>query len=215
MNIADNVLKHHLQNVYWVAGTNCSGKTTMTNFLSQKYDMTVYDSDSKIMEHKAIGSLSEQPAMLRHFIDYEWFFNRSVDEYTKWIFDSEEEQMSMIIPDLIKMQSDIPIIVDVHCFPDILKKISSFNRVAFLIADPKLSRDEYFERQDKLDMYDCIMSLPNPQKSLENVLDVVENIARIEYETAISSGLKCFVRDGCSSVEGTAGLLERHFQLLG
>jgi len=214
MNIADNVLKHHLRNVYWIAGTNCGGKTTMTNFLSQKYGMMIFDSDSKAMEHKAIGSLSEQPALLRHFIDYEWFFNRSVDEYTKWIFDSEEEQMSMIILDLIKMPSDIPIVVDVHCFPDILKKISSFDRVAFLIADPKLSRDEYFKRQDKRDMYDCIMSLSNPQKSLENVLNTVENIAKIEYETAINSGFKCFVRDIYSSVEGTAGLLEQHFKIL-
>ena len=112
------------------------------------------------------------------------------------------------------MPSDIPIIVDVHCFPNILKKISSFDRVAFLIADPKLSRDEYFKRQDKQDMYNCIMTLSNPQKSLENILNVVENITKIEYKTAINSGFKCFVRDKYSSVEGTAELLEEHFKLL-
>jgi len=106
MNISDNVLKSHLQNVYWVAGTNCGGKTTMTTYLSQKYDMIVYNSDSRFSEHQAIASLSEQPAMKRHFIDYECFFNRSVDDYTKWIFDSEEEEMSMIILDLVKLSSD-------------------------------------------------------------------------------------------------------------
>ena len=81
MNISDNVLKEHLKNVYWVSGNNCGGKTTMTRYLAKKYDMLVYDSDSMFFKHQAIGSLSEQPAMKRHFIDYEWFFNRSVNDY--------------------------------------------------------------------------------------------------------------------------------------
>lgn len=45
MNIADNVLKHHLKHVYWVSGTNCGGKTTMTNYLARKHGVVVYDSD--------------------------------------------------------------------------------------------------------------------------------------------------------------------------
>jgi hypothetical protein len=213
MNISDNVLKNHLKNIYWVAGNNCGGKTTMTKYLAQKYNMTVFDSDSMFFKHQSIGSLSEQPAMLRHFIDYEWFFNRSVDDYTKWILDSEEEQMSMIILDLIKLSSEKPIIVDVHCYPDILKKISEYSKVVFILADPKLSREQYFERADKKDMYDCIMSLSNPDKSLENMLNIVENIAEIEYKTAINSDFQCFIRDSNSSIEGMGSLIEQHFQL--
>jgi dephospho-CoA kinase len=213
MNISDNVLKNHLKNVYWIAGNNCGGKTTMTKYLAQKYDMIVYDSDSMFFQHQAIGSLSEQPAMLRHFIDYEWFFNRSVDDYTKWILDSEEEQMSMIILDLIQLASEKSIIVDVHCYPDILKKISSYSRVVFILADPKLAREQYFQRADKKDMYDCIMSLSNPEKSLRNMLDIVENIAQIEYKTAMNSDFQCFIRDTDSSIEGMALQIEQHFQL--
>ncbi|MDT8719486.1 hypothetical protein IAI10_22820 [Clostridium sp. 19966] len=63
MNISDNVLSSHLKNVYWIAGTNCGGKPTMTNYLAKKYDMLVYDSDSRFSEHQAIANISEQPAM--------------------------------------------------------------------------------------------------------------------------------------------------------
>lgn len=214
MNIADNVLKHHLRNVYWIAGTNCGGKTTMSKYLAKKYEMVVYDADSKFMEHKSIGSIYEQPAMLRHFIDYEWFFNRPIEEYTKWILESEEEQMIMIVLDLISIAKDNHVIVDVHCFPEILKRISSFNKVVFLLTNPKFSREEYFDRDDKRDMYECIMSLSSPQKTLSNVLDLVENVASIEYKYAITSGFKCFLREENSTIEGTAKMIEQHFNLV-
>lgn len=37
MNIANNILKHSLKNVYFLVGTACGGKTTMAKELSAKY----------------------------------------------------------------------------------------------------------------------------------------------------------------------------------
>ena len=37
MNIAENILKHSLQNVYFLAGTAMGGKTTMSKELAKKY----------------------------------------------------------------------------------------------------------------------------------------------------------------------------------
>ena len=37
MNIANNILKHSLKNVYFFVGTACGGKTTMAKALSQKH----------------------------------------------------------------------------------------------------------------------------------------------------------------------------------
>ena len=121
--------------------------------------------------------------------------------------------MCMIIMDLIKLSSEGTIIVDVHCFPDILIKIASYSKVIFLLADPDLARKQYFQRMDKKGMYNCIMSLSNPEKSLGNMLNVVENIAQIEYVAAMNSDFQCFIRDADSSIEGMALLIEKHFQL--
>lgn len=38
MNISDNILNSYLKNVYWIAGTNCGGKTTMTSYLAKKFE---------------------------------------------------------------------------------------------------------------------------------------------------------------------------------
>ena len=37
MNIANNILKHSLKNVYFLIGTACGGKTTMAREISKKH----------------------------------------------------------------------------------------------------------------------------------------------------------------------------------
>ncbi len=39
MKIENNILKHYLQNVYFITGTAYAGKSTMVKMLSEKYDM--------------------------------------------------------------------------------------------------------------------------------------------------------------------------------
>jgi tRNA A37 threonylcarbamoyladenosine biosynthesis protein TsaE len=40
MNIANNILKHSLQNVYFLTGTMLAGKTTMSKALAEKHGFT-------------------------------------------------------------------------------------------------------------------------------------------------------------------------------
>jgi len=45
MHIAENILKHSLQNVYFLVGTACGGKTTMGRALAKKHGY-IYHSDN-------------------------------------------------------------------------------------------------------------------------------------------------------------------------
>ena len=42
MNIADNILKHHLKNVLFVTGTAYGGKTTMTKLIEKVLRVLVW-----------------------------------------------------------------------------------------------------------------------------------------------------------------------------
>ena len=112
MKIADNVLEYHLRNVYWVCGSACGGKSTMAKALAKKHDLILYNADEKVFIHKELASPWEQPAMCRHFVDWEWFFNRPTQEYVNWLEDALNEEMSMIIMDLLHLAKDKPVIVD-------------------------------------------------------------------------------------------------------
>ena len=74
MIIQDNVLKYFLQNVYFVCGTPCGGKTTISRMLSKMYGIPVYDIDERFPEHQKQSDAVSQPAMNREFRDADEFF---------------------------------------------------------------------------------------------------------------------------------------------
>ena len=67
MQIADNVLAWHLQQVYWVSGTACSGKTTVASALATKHGLGFYNADEMYEQHlKLAVPVAEQPFLFGH-----------------------------------------------------------------------------------------------------------------------------------------------------
>ena len=212
MNIADNILKHHLQNVLFVSGTAYGGKTTMTKRIEEKYGFLRYREGTKFDEHLAYANKHYQPAMCYERRDWQSFFNRPAEEYAKWLEDSIAEQAEMAIIDLIKLSQDQRVIADVHIPLEDLKRIAEYHQVVLLIAEPEMIVENFFNREDKQDMYECIMSTPHPQETLENVKNALRT-ASIPLEEFYKSGFKCIVRDDSRSIEQTFREIERHFHL--
>ena len=55
MVFQDNVIKEYLKNVYFITGTPCGGKTTVSRALGEKYKIPVYDIDEQFPSHQAIS----------------------------------------------------------------------------------------------------------------------------------------------------------------
>jgi adenylate kinase family enzyme len=212
MNIADNILKNHLQNVLFVSGTAYGGKTTMTKLIEEKYGFLRYRESTKFDEHLAYANKHYQPAMCYERRDMQSFFNRPVDEYANWLKDSIAEQAEMAIIDLIKLSQNQKVIADVHIPLEYLKHIAEYHQVVLLIAEPEMIVENYFNREDKQEIYECIMSTPHPQEILENVKNALK-AAAIPLEEFYKSGFKCIIRDDDRSIEQTFREIEKHFHL--
>jgi hypothetical protein len=217
MNISDNILKHHLQNVYVIAGHACGGKTTASRYLAKKYDLILFDWDEQFASYQALVDPHFQPAMSqrRAFSSWEEYFMRPPEEYSEWLKAAFREQTEMVIAHLLKLSGKAEgkkIIVDGFFDVQTLKKISDYNRVVFLLSSEEVVRHDYFNRECKRDMYECIMGLRDPEAALENVFQTmfykVEESEREIYE----SGFKWFKRDtlGTDPMD-TIKQIEAHF----
>ena len=69
MIFQDNVIKEYLKNVYFITGTPCGGKTTVSRALGKKYGIQVYDIDEMFPSHQLLSNAEHQPAMNRTFTD--------------------------------------------------------------------------------------------------------------------------------------------------
>lgn len=219
MNIADNILKHHLRNVYVITGHACGGKTTASRYLAEKYGLILLDWDAQFPEYQALADPRHQPAMSRRtqFTSWEEYFMRPPAEYAAWLNATMREQEEMVIAHLIRLSGqagDRKIIVDGFFDVQTLKRISDYSRVVFLLASEEVVRREYFNRECKRDMHACIMGLKDPEAALENVFRTILYGAEESEREIRESGFKWFKRErtGTDPMD-TIRQIEAHFGL--
>lgn len=70
MIFQDNVIKEYLKNVYFITGTPCGGKTTVSRALAEKYGFELFDVDERFDEHKKMSNPLFQPAMQRFLTSF-------------------------------------------------------------------------------------------------------------------------------------------------
>ena len=221
MNIAENILKYNLQNVYFLTGTALAGKTTMSKLLAEKHGLIQFNDnwhEDNFQAFRAICTEGYQPVSTKkkQTTDWEAFFGRSVKEF---LADNAgrgeyEEYMEFAIIELIKLSQNGRVIADVGVPAGLLSEISDYNRIACLLASPELvTCENYGKREDHREFLECILSLKEPEKKIA----VQDELFRIGVEKTFEEvrryNLFSVVRDSESTVEKTLGMLEKHFGL--
>ncbi|WP_160679859.1 hypothetical protein [Clostridium sp. C8-1-8] len=213
MNIKDNVLRKYLENVYIIGGNACSGKSTMAKLIAEKYGFTLYQMDEHYEEHRKMANETDQPNMCYPRDDIYAFFNRPVLEYASSLQGAIKEEVPMVLLDLIELQKDKPVIADVLFTPMDIEGVIPRDRAVFLTSNRELVESDYFNRPEKRDFYDCVMSFPNPEASFENVFNVVDLINQREKAIIEASGYYSIERKIDSKVLDVVRCIEKHFDL--
>ena len=220
MNIAENIMKHSLQNVYFLVGTACGGKTTMAKAISKKYGYIHFNDNWNEENCKVYDSIKNekyQPnSTKRKEIDWEKYFSRSVEEFLTDKNDNHgtNEYLQFSIIELIKLSYNNKVIADVWIDDfDFLTEISDYNRIACLLAPGELIIRDYYERDDHKDFTECIQSLKDPEKKFETQNELFRIGAREIAENAKKYNLFSIMRTEESTIENTLSLLEKHFRL--
>jgi len=218
MNIANNILKHSLQNVYFFVGTACGGKTTMGRALAKKHGHTYYsdnwNEDIFKVWQSIINEKYQPNSTKRKEIDWEVYFSRSVEEFLADAKDNHggSEYVSFSILELIKLSQINKVIADVWIDDfDFLLEISDRSRIACLLAPGELIIRDYYQRDDHKDFTNCIKSLKDPEKKFETQNELFKLGAIEMAEKAKQFNFFSIMRGENSTIEGTMKLLEDHF----
>jgi len=242
MNIANNILKHSLKNVYFLVGTACGGKTTMATEISKKHGLIHYNDNWNEDCFKVWQSIVDekyQPnSTSRKEVDWEEYFSMSVEEFLAdrkdnygdldaWASSSKSEPrkgadlerpapeyLQFSIIELIKVSQNNKVIADVWIEDmDFLLEISDYSRIACLLAPGELIIRDYYQRADHIDFTNCIKSLKNPEQKFETQNELFRIGANEFYDKAVKHNLFKIVRTEDSTVADTLEQLEQHFSL--
>ena len=214
MNFQENVLKEYLKNVYFITGTPCGGKTTISRALAKKYGFELFDIDERFEEHQKISDSAHQPAMNKQFRNADEFFGRSVEEYKKWLIDNTREQLEFVLLDLIRASADKKILCDCHLTVEQALMFSDPSRVVFLIKDPSNLVDEYRERWDHQGFNQYINSASDVEGAKKTVSRTLYELNVKRIEEVKNSQFFWLERTDASTVEDTLAQVESHLGLI-
>lgn len=211
MIIQDNVLKEYLKNVYFITGTPCGGKTTVSRALARRHGCFLYDIDERFPMHQSMADSGFQPAMTQRFADADAFFGRSVEEYAKWLVDNTREQLDFVLLDLIRLSQQQIVLCDCHLTAEEADRLTDVSRVAFLIKDPANLVEDYCNRPDHQDFSRFIHSSTDAENAKLTCNKTLNEINLPRYHNIKSSRYFWVERTKDSTVEDTVRRVERHF----
>lgn len=213
MIFQDNVMKEYLKNVYFITGTPCGGKTTLSHALAQKYGFELFDIDERFEEHKKISDPLFQPAMNTSFKSADEFFGRTVEEYKNWLLKNTREQLEFVLLDLIRLSGNKRVLCDCHLTVAQALAFSEPARVVFLIKDPSNLVDEYGNRPDHQGFFQYLNSATDIEKAKQTVNTTLYELNADRIEEIKRSPFFWIERTTDSTVEDTVASVEKHFCL--
>lgn len=221
MKIENNILRHYLQNVYFITGTAYAGKSTMVKMLAEKYDMVFCGENFHNGVSDIVATPDVQPDLCftKFLTDWKEFVTRTPEEYERWIYGAAKEAAEFEIAELLSMPKDKKVIVDTNIPVDVLKEISDYNRVAVMLSPQSMSVERFFDRSDpeKQFILSVIDSCDNPEAVMENYKNGLALINSQEhYDEYANSGFYTLVREdnGEDTREYVCALLAKHFGLI-
>ena len=218
IQISDNLIKHYLQNVYFINGNAYAGKSTMVKMLALKYDGILCEENYHDSLRYTLDK-NEFPALTytRDLKDWSHFIRRSPDEYEDWIKKVTKECTILelrILDELIKENKKI--FVDTNIPIDVLKEISDEDHVIIMLTDPEVSVNRFFDRPDKEKqfLYQLLLKEENPKLAIENFRNCLKRInSKENYNEFLNSGFKVIKKDDNRTKEETLDIIENQLKL--
>lgn len=221
MKIENNILKYHLQNVYFITGTAYAGKSTTVRMLADRYDMIFCGENYHSAVSDLVATPQAQPdiSFLNHLKDWKDFVTRTPEEYERWIYSTAREAAEFEVAYLLTLPRDRKVIVDTNIPVELLKEISDYNRVAVMLSPQSMSVDRFFDRSDpdKQFLLKVIDSCDDPEAVMENYRQGLARInSQTHYDEYANSGFFTVVRQdtAADTREIVCDTVARHFGLL-
>ncbi len=211
MKFQENVIREYLKNVYFVAGTACGGKTTVSRELGKKYHIPVYADDEMFTIHQQMSDSKYQPSMNKTFKDADEFFGRTVEEYKEWLISNTREDLEFVIMDLIRLSQNGSVICDCHLTLSEADLLTSSDRIVFMIKEPKDPVNDYCNRPDHQGFNAFIHSATDVEMAKTKCSEALKSLNDKHYQAIKKSGYFWLERDENRSVDETVELVAKHF----
>lgn len=207
--------KKELSRLYWLVGSVCGGKTTISTPIAERLNWNVYHCDKYFNENRKKASPKKHPTFYKiSQITGDELWLRPLDEQILMQIAFEDEEFIIALEELSKMlkEDDRSLIFDGHVSPKTLPPfLYDKNHAFYLVATEKFQIGKYSQRPEILDV---LNKTSNKKLAWYNWMQRDMATARSIKEQAKQKGLSCLSVDGSLSIEETYNKIIKQFTML-
>ncbi len=203
--------------LYWVIGGAGSGKTTICNVLSAKFDIPVYEMDAHIY-----GAYHGRFTQKRHPVNkawstardgLEWLLDMSWDEFDSFNQAALPEYLDLLAEDLDAAKPNASVLIDGGiCNPSLLTQAISTRKIVCLAIPERSGAEIWNETDERKSMKEAVFQLAKPEEAWCKFLEFDDLITRTILKECQENNVAVCPRGETESVDEFA---ERVAHVLG
>lgn len=223
LNLDFDALQKELSHVYWIGGSGCASKSTISKLLAAQHGLRVYHSDDHRLDYfsriqrEGLPLPTLAPAVDNLFAGRKLFGQDLADidpaEYMARCFAIWQEELTLVLDDLRGMAPAFAIAEGVPFVPWLLPKMAPRSRIATMIGSDSFRRKTYMNPDRPELVLKRFSESDNPGRALENVLQANALIVEMLLRSAHEQNWFVVEVDGTRDADAIARVVAEHFGL--
>ena len=209
--------------MYWIGGSGCAGKSTITKKIAAQFNLAIYHCDDHLKgRHARVESEQLPLPIMNTFVA-----NRNAgtkmlgedqadighDKYMAMCFAYWQEEFSLVLDDLRAMPAQPLIAEGVPIVPWLARKLAPRSRVATLVGYDAFRRITYMSPDRPEIVLNRFKTSYDPERALENILQANLLIAQTLFRCAQMRDFFVVEVDGSADADSIARTVATHFGL--
>lgn len=203
--------------LYWVVGGAGSGKTTICQTLSARFDIPVYDMDAHIYDaYHGRFTLERHPvnkAWATAPNGLAWLLNKSWDDFDNFNRTALPEYLDLFSEDLEAIDPNASLLIDGGiCNPALIAQVIPTRQIVCLARPERTSAQIWRENDERKSMKELFNHFPRPEETWHKFLEFDKQITVTILKECQENNISICSRNETESVDKFA---ERVANVLG
>jgi len=198
--------------IYWIGGSPCCGKSTITELLTQNYGFHYYKCDDYLEKYLQIAAERDMVVSKRlSKLSIDETFLRAITEQVEDEFAFYDEIFEIILEDLQSIDSEIIIVEGAALLPTNVIRLDIKKDNYIAMVPTKEFQMEQYSKREWVEHY--LSECSDSKKAFQNWMKRDIEFAKEVKEMAEKNGFKTIVVDGAKSINDNYEIVKNHFKL--
>ena len=205
--------KHQLEDVFWLGGSPCSGKSSISEIIASRFGLDVYHVDEAFDLHAQNFDSIRQPTLTKWLAsswDQRWM--QPVDTLVREAIGCYQEHFTMILEDVLSLPERPLLVEGTALLPrEVASLLSHRSHAIWVIPTTDFQRAHYAKRDW---VQGVVTQCKNPEAALDNWMERDIRFAKWIEAEASALHLPLLEVDGNRTIEENAEAVARQLQLV-